>query len=176
MIKGKKLNLRAIERTDMQKMTKWANDPDLRNFVGPQFPVSMYEEEAWFDRLTRNEFRKALIIETKQQEAIGYVYIDLDWVNRKAQLSMAIGEKDYWDKGYGTEVVQIALNHCFNEVNMNKVYLYVFEFNKSAVRLYEKCGFKKEGLIRQDYLIHGKYEDRIIMGILKKEFSAKISE
>lgn len=174
MIKGKKINLRALEREDLQKMHKWANDPELTQFVGPRFPVSMSQEEAWFEQLMKNESREALIIETKEQEAIGYMYLDVDWVNGKAELSIAIGEKDYQDKGYGTEACQTALNHCFNELNLNKVYVYVFRFNERAIRLYEKCGFKKEGLIREDYLIHRKYEDRLIMGILKKEFKSEI--
>jgi len=175
MIRGKSINLRALEREDLQKTHKWANDPGLTQLVGPRFPVSMAKEEAWFDALMKNESRKVLIIETREQEAIGYMYLDVDWVNRKAQLSMAIGERDHQDKGAGTDACQVALTHCFNQLNLNRVYLYVFEFNKRAVRLYEKCGFRKEGSIREDCLIQGKYEDRLIMGILKSEFSTEIA-
>lgn len=174
MIKGKKIQLRALEKEDLPRMKIWANTPELISFVGPRFPISMSEQETWFEQLSGNESRKALIIEAKEQEAIGYMYLDLDWVNKKAQLSIAIGEIDYWGQGFGTDAVRTALNYCFNELNLNKVYLYVFEFNRAALRLYEKCGFKKEGLIRQDYLIHGKYEDRIIMGLLKTEFNAQV--
>lgn len=113
MIKGQKINLRALEKEDLQKTNKWANDPDLTQFVGPRFPVSMSQEEAWFEELMKNKSREALIIETKDQEAIGYMYIDLDWINRKSELSIAIGEKDYWNQGYGTDAVLTALNHCF---------------------------------------------------------------
>jgi RimJ/RimL family protein N-acetyltransferase len=171
MITGKITNLRAYEKADLSKLFTWANDSALTKFVGPRFPVSMCQEEIRFEQLLENESRVALIIETKNKEAIGYIYLDLDWVNRKAELSIAIGEKDYQNNGYGTDACLSVLSHCFNELNLNKVFLYVFKFNERAIKSYIKCGFKEEGVVREDYLMHGQYQDRLIMSILKSEYT-----
>jgi len=57
-------------------------------------------------------------------------------------------------------------------MNLNRVYLDVFEYNERALACYRKCGFREEGRLRQDLFKHGRYWDRIVMGILGEEFEA----
>lgn len=173
MIVGKKVNLVALEREHLKLLHEWANDPELRRIVGPYFPVSMREKEKWFEQVAVSENKKVFMIQTKDRKNIGYMYLNVDWVHRKAELAVAIGEKKYWGKGYGTDAVITLLNHGFFELDLNKIYVYVFAFNKPAIRIYEKCGFKREGVLKQDYLIRGKYHDRLVMSVFKKDYKLK---
>jgi RimJ/RimL family protein N-acetyltransferase len=170
LIVGRKVNLVALEREHLRLLHAWANDPELRQIVGPHFPVSFREKEKWFDQIATSESKKVFIVRTKSNASIGYMYLNIDWVNRKAELAVAIGEKRYRGKGYGSDAVRTLVRHGFCELDLNKIYLYVFRFNKPAIQTYEKCGFKAEGVLRRDYLIRGKYHDRVVMSLLRKDF------
>jgi len=169
MIQHGEITLRAADKNDIKLFHKWSNDYSLRTFIGPQLPTSLDEQEKIFERNQNNENRKVLIIINASID-IGYIYLDFDWQNSKVALSIAIGEKDYQNKGLGKDSVLAALNLVFDNFKFNKCYLYVFTSNIRAIKLYEKCGFKKEGILRQDYQINGSYQDRLIMSLLREEF------
>ena len=82
-----------------------------------------------------------------------------------------IGDKRNYDKGYGTEATKLMLNHAFNNLNLNRIYLKVLEDNPRAIKIYDKCGFKKEGVLRSAVYKNGSYKNLIIMSILKEEFA-----
>ncbi|WP_092506285.1 GNAT family N-acetyltransferase [Virgibacillus salinus] len=82
---------------------------------------------------------------------------------------MWIGEKSEWGKGYGTEVVEILVNFAFSRLNLHKVYLTVDSDNIGAIRCYEKVGFYKDGVLRDEVFKNGKYVNRIYMSILKTD-------
>ena len=173
MLKGKLVNLRAIERKDLDEIMKWVNDREVTKYLAAfLYPVSRAEEEKFLERaMSRNDTEKNLVIETKEGVYIGQISLHkIDWKNNNAELGIIIGNKEYWSKGYGTEAIKILLHHAFNQMNLYKIYLRVFEFNQRGIRCYEKCGFKKEGKLRKNYFYKAKYYDVILMGILKDEF------
>lgn len=86
------------------------------------------------------------------------------------EVGIFIGDKNYWNKGYGTDAMRILIRFIFEQMNINKIKLNVYEFNPRAVRCYEKCGFKKEGTLRQEIFRDGKYYDQYIMSILREEY------
>lgn len=115
--------------------------------------------------------RKVFAIETKEGEYLGGLgFMKIDWKNRNLEFGIVIGKKEHWDKGYGTDATVVALDWAFNRLNMHKVYLRVFDYNKAAIRCYEKCGFKKDGVLREGFYFENRYHDVILMGILKHEF------
>ena len=94
----------------------------------------------------------------------------LEWAGRCAEFGIFIGDKSRWDKGYGTEVLQLILLHAFDSLNLNRVFLRVFATNARAIRSYEKAGMIREGTMRQAIFRHGKYIDVHIMSILRSEW------
>lgn len=173
MLKGKLVNLRAIERKDLDEIMKWVNDREVTKYLAAfLYPVSQEEEEKFLERaMSRNDTEKNLVMETKERVYIGQISLHkIDWKNSNAELGIVIGNKEYWGKGYGTEAIKILLHHAFNQMNLYKIYLQVFEFNQRGIRCYEKCGFKKEGKLRKNHFYKAKYYDVILMGILKDEF------
>jgi RimJ/RimL family protein N-acetyltransferase len=88
-------------------------------------------------------------------------------------VAIALGERKYWDKGCGTDAMRVMLRYSFNELNLRRVGLIVFEYNPRAIRSYEKVGFIHEGRIRGAMLRDGKRWDFLYMGILREEWQAK---
>lgn len=175
MIETKRTVLRPCERKDLIMRVKWLNNPVVRETLVLMFPVSIAETELWFERILVSNTRKDFIIELKEAEKpIGFAgYINIDWINRKAEPFIAIGEENAWGKGYGTEVVRALLEFGFNEMGLNRMYGFMLDFNQRALKMDLKAGFKKEGLLKEDVLIHGEFHNRIMLGITKNEFNKK---
>jgi RimJ/RimL family protein N-acetyltransferase len=170
MIEGELIRLRAPERGDLPTFAKWVNDPEVTEFLKPEPPVSMEDEEAWYQELLRRP-DKVFCIETKDGKLIGNIgFHDLDWRDRRTILGIMIGEKEYWSRGYGTDAVLALLRYLFEELNMNRVSLIVDTDNARALRCYEKCGFHKEGVLREFRFKRGRYVDSMHMSILRREW------
>ncbi len=170
MIKGKKVTLRALEKEDLSNCWRWINDPEITEGLYMIFPVSRYEEEKWYESRINDDKNKYFAIEADEKHIGNIGLHNIDWINRKAELGILIGEKDYLNKGYGTDAIKTVLRYAFNKMNLHKIELRVYEFNKRAIRCYEKCGFKKEGVLRDDVYRDGKYHNTVIMSILRSEF------
>src|SRR5262249_47408000 len=96
----------------------------------------------------------------------------IDFKERHAAFGITIGDKAEWGKGYGTETTRLLVEHAFEILNLNRVWLHVYEFNERGIRTYERVGFQKEGVLRQDHFHEGRYWSTIIMGILREEWQA----
>ena len=133
------------------------------------------QEEQWYqDTLTHRVEEQPLAIEVKTDggwKLVGDVgLMNLDQRIRSAEIGIFIGDKSCWDKGYGTEALQMILDFGFGSVNLNRIYLRVFETNPRGIHCYEKVGFQHEGRMRQAYYLDGKYIDVLLMSILKSEW------
>jgi RimJ/RimL family protein N-acetyltransferase len=172
-ILGTRIQLRAIERSDIPTFVRWLNDPEVVANLLLYLPISQAQEEKWFEDYLRDTNRHIFGIETVDGELIGNVALeDINWKDRCAELGIVIGEKAHWDEGYGTDAVRTLLRFAFQEMNLHRVFLRVFEDNARAIRCYEKCGFQNEGRLRQAEFSRGCYRDELLMGILSSEFSA----
>ena len=104
---------------------------------------------------------------------IGELALDVvNWSGRDAFVGIGVGETDYWGQGYGTDAMNILLRFAFNEINLKRVTLSVFEYNPRAIRSYEKAGFRYEGRVRKVLNKEGKRWDSLYMGILREEWMA----
>ena len=179
MIYGERIRLRAPEREFIPLFTKWINDPEVIKGLKITLPMSLAGEEIWFnDMLKMPKYERPLTIEYKEEDnsyiPIGNIGLGpIDWVSRKSELGIVIGEKEYWNKGLGKESIELFLNFCFNTINLNCVRLSVFSYNKNASHLYEKIGFKHEGVLREAIFRFGEYHDEIKMSILNSEWETK---
>jgi len=174
MLFGEKVRLRAIERDDIPRFVKWLNDPEVKQYLTMFWPLSHAEEERWFEKQLDDQNSRVFAIETEDGTHIGNIGLhDIDWKNRKATLGIFIGEKDYWNRGYGTDAIKTLLRFAFEELNLNRVQLSVLDFNARAIRCYEKCGFITEGRLRQTLFRNGRYHDELRMAVLREEWDAR---
>lgn len=98
---------------------------------------------------------------------------NIDWTSRSAEVGISIYNPKYWSKGYGVEAWNLILGFAFRDLNLNRVGLEVFDFNKRAHKCYLKAGFKEMGRRRKARFIDGKYHDSIVMDILRQEWMSK---
>ncbi len=175
MILGAKTRLRPIERDDLPRFVLWFADPEVRDGLALYLPMSLAQEEQWFeDMLKRERDTQPLAIEAQTPE--GWLHIgsagfhEIDWHHRHAEFGIAVGEKRFWSQGYGTDATQTLVGFGFGELNLERIFLRVFADNARAVRCYEKVGFKHEGRLRRDRFHNGQYGDTLIMGILREEW------
>lgn len=175
MIIGERVRLRGIERQDIAQFVTWLNDREVTENLLLNLPVSRAEEEGWFERMLQRpmeEHPKAIEVKT----ADGWVFVgnigfhDLDWVHRTVEVGLFIGEKKYWNQGFGSEAMRLMLEHGFNDLNLNRIYLHVYDTNPRGMRAYEKAGYKKEGVLRQAVFKNGRYHDVIVMSVLRDEW------
>jgi diamine N-acetyltransferase len=175
MIYGERLRLRAAEREDIPRFVTWLNDPEVRRFLLPYQPMSLASEERWFEgMLNRPPAEQVLVIQIKDGDdwkPIGNTsFMDVNWVNRSAEVGIFIGEKSCWSQGYGRETMQLMLKHGFETLNLHRIYLRVYEGNVRGIKAYEHAGFKHEGRMRQAGFIEGRYSDILLMSVLSDEY------
>jgi diamine N-acetyltransferase len=177
MIYGERIRFRAIEKDDLLAFVAWVNDPDVLQGIGIYLPFSMVDEQAWFEKdQARPHQEHNLAIEVKEMDLhevetwklIGnFGFFNYDRRNACTEFGIMIGEKSYWNRGYGTEAVRLLARHGFETLNLNRIYLRVLETNPRAIRAYEKAGFIHEGRQRQAEFRNGKYIDLLVMSLLR---------
>lgn len=173
MIVGEKVRLRPIERDDLPRFVEWFGDPEVRRHLLLYLPFSLAQEERWFEgligRLERQE-EVLLAIDTTEGVHIGNIGLHaIDWKNRSAELGIIIGEKAYWNQGYGTDAIRTLLGLAFGEMDLHRVFLRVDADNVRGLRCYEKAGFRREGTLRHAVFREGAYHDQYVMSILQSE-------
>jgi RimJ/RimL family protein N-acetyltransferase len=178
MIIGDRIRFRAIEKEDLPSFVRWLNDPDVKKGLSLLYPLSLAEEEEWFAAMLKKVPRErpmAIEIQPDPKENT-WVFVgncgffDINLENRSAEIGIHIGEKKYWDKGFGTRAMGLILEHGFANMNLHRIYLQVYETNQRAIRSYEKAGFIIEGKMREAQYLNGQYEDVFLMSVLRQEW------
>jgi len=157
-LSGRKVNLRPFLKADIPTLTRWVNDPEVREFVSATLPQTEKQEEDWFNKLGSDEKNIVLGIETKEGILIGSMGIHrIEWRDRVCTTGALIGEKEYWGKGYGTDAKMILLDYIFNTLNLRRVCSAVIAYNKRSLHYSLHCGYKIEGRKREHIFKRGKY-------------------
>ena len=166
MITGERVILRGVKREDFSDIYEWANKEENRPLTGTQYPVSEYEHEKWIQAVTTSgETKLFLVLDKETGNKLGTIGLKhFDVTNRNVEIFINLGVCG----GYGTDAVITLSEYCFRHLNYHKVYLYVFETNKRAIRCYEKAGFIKEGELIEHHFNNYQYESVLVMAKIKK--------
>jgi RimJ/RimL family protein N-acetyltransferase len=178
MLRGKRVILGPIKREYIDSFLKWFNDLEITQYLVAYRPMTRMDEEEWMENLKNREndilFGITILTEDGTEILIGNCGIHrIDWKNRVAEIGIAIGEKEYQNRGYGTEALELLVDYGFNTVNLNRLELYTYSYNIRALKSYKKVGFIEEGRRRQFIWSKGKYHDAILMGILAEDWNAR---
>lgn len=154
MITGSKIRLRDKRLADALDDYIWQTDPELAQLDAaplltttfPQY-LSDHTDELSYSSLTRRRFA----IETLGSKHIGNcTYYSIDETKGEAELGIMIGNRDYWDKGYGADTVTTLVNYIFRQANLKRIYLKTLESNSRAQKCFKKCGFSPYGRLSRD--------------------------
>lgn len=171
---GKLVRLRAREPEDEPLLYQWFNDPEVTEFLSMRYPLSHAQELAFIERVSEINYAHASFgVETLADgRLIGGVSLErTSPEDRSAVLGIALGDKTYWDSGYGTDTMRTICRFGFEMMNLHRIELDVFEPNKRAIAVYERVGFKAEGRRRDARFQFGAYVDVVVMGLLEGELT-----
>lgn len=170
-LKGKKTTLRPILEKDIPLLIRWTNDPEIRQYMMTVFPVTENSEREWLVNLGKKSDKDIVLMIEVKGRPIGVMGVhNINWQNRTATTGTFIGEKILWGKGYGTDAKMTLLNYVFNTLGLRKVMSSVKSFNKRSLSYSLHCGYVREGCLRKQHFVDGKYWDEIVLGIFKDEW------
>lgn len=169
---GRRLYLRGPELSDAPLLQTWVNDPETRRFLLVRPPQTLAMEEEFLASVTTSAADLVLlIVRTEDDLPLGMLGLHaIDWRNRNAQLGINLAVAECRGQGYGTEAIRLLLDHAFRTLNLHRIALRCHAYNERALRCYEKLGFRREGILRQDNFRDGVYHDTIAMALLREEW------
>jgi RimJ/RimL family protein N-acetyltransferase len=176
LFQGQLVRLAAADTKLMGKLyPRWGRNSEFKRMLDTS-PAYLYSEKAtreWFEREQDKEepdYLLFLIRTLEDNKVIGDIGLDKPNHHGDAFVGIGIGETEYWNKGYGSDAMQIILRYAFQELNLHRVSLDVFEYNPRAIRSYQKAGFQIEGRYRQFLNREGHRWDMLFMGITIQEW------
>lgn len=166
---GAGIYLRLMTYEDTDLIVAWRNSDAVRKKFIYQELFTREGHEHWIRTMVETgRVVQMMICDLASDRPLGSVYIrDIDRQHNKAEYGIFIGEDSARGRGVGTAAAELMLRYCFEEEGLHRVYLRVFADNIQAVRSYEKAGFVREGLLRDDVRIDGEYRDIVWMGRTK---------
>ncbi len=161
--------------SDVERNARWLSDPEVAKPLGEPYLRSTAAIEA----ALREQSLSAppagdlwLAIETKDGRHIGNMrLLDIAPEDRSARVAIYIGESEFRGGGYGTDAMKTLVRFGFEEMNLNRIELGVFDYNELAIASYRKCGFVEEGRRRQAHYERGAYHDSVVMAVLRSKWA-----
>ncbi len=169
-----KIFLRPIELEDAKFLSKGENDPIVRESLFLALPVSLTNEQEKIEQYIKAKDAIVLtIVEKDINKPVGQTaFFRVDYISRAAIFYLAILDPAHWSQGLGTEATQLMVDYAFNTLNLNRIQLHVCAENTPAIKIYQRVGFQKEGVLRQAMFRNGAYHDFWVMGILRSDWLA----
>lgn len=161
--------LRALEPEDYKVSIKWRKDEKIWSLLGgPKYFVSEEYERQWvLDAIHQSKNIRLAICTIDNNIYIGNIYLtNIDWISRKAESHILIGNHDYWRSAYGIDAYSQLIEFAFNQRNLHRLQALILENNIASQKLHEKLGFVCEGILRDSVFKDGKYKNQIIYSLL----------
>ena len=164
-----RVELHPLKLGDIDYIMTWVNDPDVvknfKNFKG----FTKHEESKLLKKIIKSKNDKAFSVFRRSDGTyLGQCAINqISWANKLGRFAIFI-TKENWGKGYAEEAIRILINFAFRKLKLHKIWGVCWATNKKAWHIYKKIGFKKEGVLKDEYFWHGHYHDLIRIAIVKK--------
>ena len=170
---GKKCYLSPMNPDDAPKYAEWLNDLEITVNLDLLMQVNLVNEKEFIDKNLKDGNAVFAIVDLETDMLIGNCgLMKIDRIHRNAEFGIFIGDKNFWKRGFGGEATRLILDYSFNILNLENIFLRVLSYNKKAIHVYEKAGFKQIGLLREFVGIAGKRYDFVLMDILAEEFES----
>lgn len=164
------ISLRKFGWQDIEKKVEWINNPHNNKYLHYNVPLQVDKTAQWFEKVKELKSRIDAVI-TYDNTPVGLIgLLNIDDINKKAEFYICIGEESARGRGIAKKASMLLLDYAFNELCLNRVYLYTEQENVSAQKLFEKLGFKKEGLIEHDLFYNERFVNRYLYGLLKEAY------
>jgi RimJ/RimL family protein N-acetyltransferase len=173
-IVGEQVYLRGLAKSDIDgPWFDWFNDQANTYYMyNGTYPTSVEGHSRFYEQVVCSKDDLVLAVCLKGDDRhVGNIGLHrINWLYRRAELGIIIGDRQVHGRGIGTEAVHLIIQHGFARLNLHKVFLRVEDGNVAARRAFAKAGFVEEGTLRQEICHHGEWHDSIYMGVLAGEF------
>ena len=162
IIHGEKVLLRAVEERDNQLLLSLINDPDTEMMLGgSSWPVSEAEQLKWFEHQVRSrDVLRCIVALRDNEKAIGTIILsDIDQKNATGHIHIKMTKDGGRGKGDGTDAVNTMVQYAFEELRLNCIFANILAYNEASIKLFERCGFKRDGVLRQRVYKQGRFFD-----------------
>lgn len=170
MLEGPRIVLRPVNLEDVNpRYCDWLNDPEVNRYLETRSQIQTLDTvAAYVRRITSDPEQFFWAICVKESGAhIGNIKIGpVSAQHRRAAVSLFIGEKTLWGRGYAAEAVAFASDFAFKVLRLNRLHAGAYADNTPSIRIFENCGYRREGTLRQHALADGRYTDVIQLGRL----------
>jgi RimJ/RimL family protein N-acetyltransferase len=179
MLKGKLVELRPVQRADISYFLQWFNDPDVTQYLLMYMPMTEMVEQKFIEDLGTqpagtNAFFVIEAIDGENRRPIGSLNLhNISPKDHVATFGIAVGDKKYWSKGYGTEAAGLIIRYGFEQLNLHRISSSAFSFNERSIKMHLKVGFKEEGRQREVVFKNGAYHDEVMFGLLRDEWQKR---
>jgi [ribosomal protein S5]-alanine N-acetyltransferase len=172
-LESDRIYLRGVELSDLtDKYIEWMNDSQINQFMETwHFPHTRENIAGYIKAHTDNRNEPFFAICAKDRDSwnnfnhVGNVKLGpINWVHRHADISLFIGEKSLWGKGYGTEAIKLITDYAFNKLGLHKVKSGIYSRNTGSIHAFEKAGFQIEAILRDHVFFDGEYISIYMMG------------
>jgi RimJ/RimL family protein N-acetyltransferase len=173
VIQGKSIVLRPLDPADVKSIARWHNDPEIMALFALTRTGSEQYWSEWLEkRLVSPNALYFGIVKKDGDRLIGHIHLEeIYWSHRLCRdIGIIIGEKDEWSKGYGTEAMELMMGYAFGELGLHRLELMTFDFNERGMKVWKKCGFRQEGVMRRARLANGDWRDLIFYALLEDEY------
>jgi RimJ/RimL family protein N-acetyltransferase len=161
-----KILIRPLEKNDLPQTINWLKDPEINKFLSTAFAdLDLKKELDWLIEMNNSltDFIFA-IDDKKNKKYIGNCGLHkVDLKNRICEFGVVIGDKEYWDKKFGTDAINCITKIASGKLHLLKIKLFVYEYNKRAISAYKKCGFEIKEILKGDHLFENCYWDTFVM-------------
>ncbi|HEY8274074.1 MAG TPA: GNAT family protein [Pseudolabrys sp.] len=175
-LNGEKIFLRPLLPSDgSDEYLSWINDPMVLRYSGRKaFPSTRADLARFLDNLSGSGDVVLAICDADSRRHLGNVALNtIVWPFGSAELSIMVGARDVWGKGYGQQAIELVAAHAFGSMGLRR--LWAESPNPAFNAVMEKLGWVKEGVKRQAFLLEGRYVDFVCWGLLRDEFRAENS-
>lgn len=160
------VKIRRFEEKDIPYKVKWINDERNNKYLHYDLPLTEEKTLVWFKNIKDRTERMDFTI-TFNEEPVGLIgLLNIDHRNQKAEYYICMGSEEHKGKGIAYTASKILIDTVCKDLNLHKLYLYTQTGNIPAQKLFEKLGFVREGLLRDDLNYNGKRIDRYIYGLI----------
>ena len=172
---GECVSLRPMRPEEVKLIHAWVNNPDILPYWDGRIKtldeVRADYTSAYFT--DDDPYAGRCFAIEKENIPIGMIcYNRIDRDNRNVEFDMLIGDKQYWSQGLGSDALTIFIRYLFTNFSLNRIWLGTHSYNQRALRAYEKVGFKREGVLREDAYMDGKFIDTVVLSLLRKEYES----
>jgi len=151
---------------------QWLNDPQVNQFLETRFVVQSKAKIAEFVTSKDGNANEILlaICDKEHDLHIGNIKLGpINWYHRRAEISLLIGNKDYWGKGIATQAIELISLFAFQTLNLNKLMAGAYKNNIGSIKAFQKCGYKIEGEVEDYVLVNNQGVALIKLGITAKQ-------